>query len=400
MVPCMLESKSQRLWRNWQTRYLEVVVEKSVQVRVLPSAPFFPLFALFKMKNTNRRRFLKSTGTAAIFAGVAPAFLRAQDKAGTRNAIIGEGAHQYECLHDWGQLPAHIKWGETHGVAIDGQGFVYIKHRSHTPEPMDAIVIFDGKGNYVRSFGKEFHGGGHGIDVRKEGNAEHLYLSDTRNGVVAKTTLKGESIWAKKRPVETGKYDDPKSAYSPTNIGFAADGGFYIADGYGSHFIHQYDKDAKWLRSWGGIGNEPGQLKTPHGLWLDDRPGRQPALAVCDRANARLQYFTPDGKHVGLVKDVSFPANIDIRGELMLVSDLHARVTLFDKDNKVIAHLGNDPEWTKKVLANNFELRQMPQLWEKGRFIHPHDACFDLEGNIYVVEWVPTGRVTKLRKLA
>jgi hypothetical protein len=33
-------------------------------------------------------------------------------------------------------------------------------------------------------------------------------------------------------------------------------------------------------------------------------------------------------------------------------------------------------------------------------WVHPHDACFDADGNIFVVEWVPTGRVTKLRHLA
>ncbi|MGC6425875.1 MAG: peptidase, partial [Akkermansiaceae bacterium] len=34
-----------------------------------------------------------------------------------------------------------------------------------------------------------------------------------------------------------------------------------------------------------------------------------------------------------------------------------------------------------------------------GKFVHPHDACFDPEGNIFVAEWVSTGRVTKLRKV-
>ena len=38
-------------------------------------------------------------------------------------------------------------------------------------------------------------------------------------------------------------------------------------------------------------------------------------------------------------------------------------------------------------------------VWEDGKFIHPHDACWDQDGNIFVVEWVPTGRVTKLRKV-
>ena len=30
----------------------------------------------------------------------------------------------------------------------------------------------------------------------------------------------------------------------------------------------------------------------------------------------------------------------------------------------------------------------------------PHDACFDKDGNIFVVEWVQTGRVTLLKKVA
>jgi hypothetical protein len=142
-------------------------------------------------------------------------------------------------------------------------------------------------------------------------------------------------------------------------------------------------------------------MKTPHGLWLDDRPGREPSLVVADRANFRLQYFTLDGRHKSFIKDVAFPAHFDIRGDVLLVPDLHARVSLFDRDNHVITHLGYDAAWTSKVLAKGkLTLRQHPEQWEAGRFVHPHDACFDRDGNIFVVEWVPTGRVSFLRKLA
>lgn len=343
----------------------------------------------------NRRRFLVAAGTAAIATPLAAPFVRAADKSESRRAVVGSGEYRYECEHGWGKLPDSIRWGETHGVTIDHDGFVYIKHRTLVPEPMDSIVVFDPEGVYVRSFGKEYSGGGHGIDVRKEGNEEFLYLSDIKHAIVVKTNLKGEHVWSKGRPEEPGYYKDPKTPYSPTNVAFSPDGGFYIADGYGSNYIHQYDKDAKWVRSWGGFGEEPGKFKTPHGLWLDDRPGRDPLLVVADRANARLQYFTLDGKHVRFDHDVSFPAHFDIRGEVLLVPDLHARVTLFDKNQKVIEHLGYDPEWTKRVL-DGFKMRGRPDEWKPGKFIHPHDACFDRDGNIFVVEWVPTGRVTKL----
>jgi hypothetical protein len=201
------------------------------------------------------------------------------------------------------------------------------------------------------------------------------------------------------RPDDLEVYKDPQAPYYPTNICFGTQGDFYVGDGYGSHYIHQYDREAKYVRTWGGLGEEPGKMKTPHGQWLDNRPGREPRIVVADRANARLQYFTLDGQHAGFVEDLSFPANIDIQGETMLVPDLHARVTLFDKDNKLIEHLGYESKWTEQVLADNFKMRGQPERWEPGRFVHPHDACFDRHGNIFVVEWVAAGRVTKLRKV-
>ncbi len=348
-----------------------------------------------KRRPTDRRAFLRATGAAAVSTVVSGPFVHADDKSGTKAPIIGQGDYRYEPIHGWGVLPKHIVWGETHGVTIDADGFIYIKHRSDAPEPVDAVVVFDPAGKYVRSFGKEYHRGGHGIDVRAEGKEQFLYLSDIHHGVVVKTNLKGEHVWSKGRPTQSKPYDDPKAPYSPTNVAFSPDGGFYIADGYGSNYVHQYDSEAKWVRSWGGVGEAPGQFKTPHGLWLDDRPGRDPLLVVADRANARLQYFTLDGKHVRFDHGVSFPAHFDIKGDVLLVPDLHARVSLFDRDNKVIVHLGFDPEWTQRVL-DGFKMRTTPDQWQAGKFIHPHDACFDKDGNIFVVEWVPTGRVTKL----
>jgi hypothetical protein len=347
-----------------------------------------------------RREFLKTTAATAAVVAAGPTILGAADKAGSKLPIVGSGEYTYECIHNWGELPSHITWGDTHGVAVDAAGLVYVKHRKAGPQPMDAIVVFDPAGKAVRTFGKEYHGGGHGIDIRREGNEEFLYLSCIQKQIVAKTTLTGEAVWTKLKPEEPGVYKDPAAKYAPTNVGFSPDGGFYIGDGYGSHYIHQYDKDARWVRTWGGQGTEPGKMRTPHGLWLDNRPGREPSLVVADRANARLQYFTLDGKHLSFVEEVSFPAHFDIRGDVLLVPDLHARVSLFDKDNRVLAHLGYEEAWTKEVLADGMKMRREPNRWQPGRFIHPHDACFDHDGNIFVVEWVPAGRVSLLRRVA
>src|SRR5262249_32425382 len=160
------------------------------------------------------------------------------------------------------------------GVAVDAEGLVYITHQGVGKDVMDTVVVFDARGKFVRSFGKEWHTGGHGIDIRKDGGEEFLYLCHmTGGGPVVEEPLQGEVVREEGTPEEVEAYTK-KKPYRPTNLAFAPDGGFYVGDGYGSHFIIQYDKAGKFVRSWGGEGTEEGKMKTPHGIWLDNRPGR------------------------------------------------------------------------------------------------------------------------------
>jgi len=357
-------------------------------------------------ENRSRRTFLTNAAATSAAIVASPFAVHAQDKAGTKPAIVGTGEYTYECHHGWGETPAHIKWYETHGCAVDKEGLVYITHRAGSDKAakpadgQDTIVVFDQKGKFVRSFGKEFHGGGHGIDIREENGKEYLYLAYMFPiNMIQKTDLKGEEIWRKDKPPEPHVYDKPNARYSPTNIAFHPDGGFYVADGYGSNYIHHYTQDGKWMQTFGGTGSEAGQYKTPHGIWIDNRPGRDPMVVIADRANNRLQYTKLDGTPVSMdTKNVSFPAHMETRGDILMVADLHARITLFDKQNNVISQLGYSPEWTKEVL-DGMKVRREPNRWKAGRFVHPHDACFDNQGNIVVAEWVVPGRVDYLRKV-
>ena len=349
----------------------------------------------------NRREFL----SAAAVATTGPILLGTTRKAEDNTPVIGTGEHKYQCDHTWGTLPAGYEWQTTHNVALDSQGLVYITHQGlKGREKMDTVLVFDPKGKFVRSFGKEWHEGGHGIEFRKEGSEEFAYLTNTWTPTmkIVKTTLTGEVVWTLGTPDIPEYKRNSKSGFNPTNIAFLPDGGFNVGDGYGSHFMLNYDKDQKLVKVFGGAGKGLGELTTPHGQCVDLRDKNHPMLVVCDRANGRLCRFTLDGKAIDATKKgetVLFPAHAKIRGDVLMVPDLHCRVSLFDKDNKAIVHLGDDEAWRKKVL-DGFKVRADAKQWVAGKFVHPHDAAFDAAGNIFVVEWVTTGRVTFLKKVA
>ncbi len=355
--------------------------------------------------NITRRRFLNTTTVAGTFISM-PQLLLGQKS--SKETIIGEGKHRFEVQHDWAKLPDKYSWQTTHNVAVDAEGLLYVIHEGHAnKKDHPSIFVFDQKGKFVRAFGERFQGGGHGIEVRKEGTEEFLYVCSYQQvKSFAKLTLKGETVWENYAPMESGVYrrDEDKvrvkrwgrDAFMPTNFAFLDDGGFLLADGYGSFCIHRYDKDANWISKFGGPGKGEGTFNTPHGIWIDRRPGRVPQIVVCDRAHHSLQYFTMDGKYIETLKGYGLPANIDSWKDLLLIPELHARVTLLNDKNEVVAKLGEDVERvTKKVKG----VRNDSKKWLPGKFIHPHDACFDKDGNIFVAEWVSTGRVSRLRRL-
>jgi sugar lactone lactonase YvrE len=341
-----------------------------------------------------RRAFLKSASlaTTAAFLSGAP-FIRAQDKAGSKNPILGFGDHTYEAIHDWGDLPPDIAYGNTHGVAEDSQGRIYINHTVHkTSAKADAVVVFDAAGKFITSWGAEFKGGAHGMHLAKEGGTEYFYLCDTARHLLVKTTLDGKVVWERGCPDETGGYKKTDE-YVPTNVATAPDGTVFVSDGYGRNYIHVYKPDGTYLRSFGGSGKLAGHMRTPHGLIVDTR-GKEPLLVVADRGNARLQYFTLAGEHVKFViEELRAPCHFHTRGTELLVPDLKSRVTIFDANNKLIVHLGDG-----KDFAN---IRDKDRsAFTPGQFVAPHGGIFDSKGNIFIVEWVEVGRVTKLRRVS
>jgi len=346
----------------------------------------------------SRREFLKT-------AAAAPLLLGTQDKAGSRAPVLGSGEFTYEAIHDWGELPARIRWGNTHGVVEDSQGQIYVHHTVHaTSESADSMVVFDRAGKFVRSWGREFRGVAHGLHIRKEGSDEFLYLTvnaanarltpqPEMQAVVVKATPRGEIVWTIQGPPDIPEYKAP-ARYNPTNIAIAPNGDVYVGDGYGSYYVNQYNSRGEYIRTFGGKGSEAGKLNEPTGE-TDPEAIEEPILVVADRRNNRLQRFTLDGRHIDFVTGFRLPCHFDEQRGTVVIPDLQGRVTLIGRDNQIIEHLGdsNPANW-------NNPLRTQPRdAFIPGQFVCPHGACFDHAGNIFVVEWVEVGRVTKLRKV-
>ena len=125
--------------------------------------------------------------------------------------------------------------------------------------------------------------------------------------------------------------------------------------------------------------------------------GPRAGTCRCRSSTSHAAVVTLDGAYQDTLAGFGLPANIDTHGDLMVVPELFARVSMLNRNNEVVARLGDDSERIRS--DSSFAIRGDEKQWKPGLFVHPHDACFDADGNIFVAEWVATGRVTKLRRL-
>jgi len=348
----------------------------------------------------DRRAFLRTAAGVAALAPFSNAFAAAL-LAG--EVTTGSGDFRYRVEHDWLMPPEGLAWGDTHGVAQDRAGHIYVSHTVGAGATKDdAVYVFARDGSFVRSMLPQLKGGGHGIEVRVEkgpdGETEYLYHCDVGRRRILKTTLDGTTVWERVAPTEAEfageKIYPDANAWNPTNIAFAPDGDLFVGDGYGKSFVHRYAGDGTYRGTLCGPGSEPGRVSCPHGLWWDGRSG---LLAVADRSNGRIQYFAegPAGepwKHVSFVTEsMRQPCHFKTRDDLLLVPDLASVVTLLGRDNRAVASLGDGHPTNLRGAAR--------ADFVPGKFVHPHGAIFLDDGSILVAEWVPIGRLTRLVRM-
>jgi len=308
--------------------------------------------------------------------------------------IIGNGDHRYEWNSDWAQVPDDVQLGYTHGVAVTKDGRVHVFNQSK-----HAVLSFNPDGSF-HGMWDEFPSDrflrAHGLTLIEEGGDEYFWLTDQTSGEVVKTTLDGRTVLAIDKPGDyptDAKYSPTWAAQSPV------DGTIFVADGYGSSRVNRYARDGDYIDHWDG-GKGLGAFRCPHCVWIGKRPqatGRdEPVVYITDRGNHRVQIFDLAGGFINAFYQ-DHPCCIDQGpGGELLVPDLFAFVNVYDdRDRPIATKLGDHQH---DIVRHDGWPNVPAEKIEPGKFNSPHGGCFDAEGNIYIVEWIETGRITKLTR--
>lgn len=339
-----------------------------------------------------RRSFLASSAAVVVASSSNQQTTAHAQTASPASTITGNGEWTYRTVNHWGALPAGTTYGGTHGaIATDAAGNIYVATQSST-----GVLVYSPDGTLLRSILKDYpevHSMVHEQDPSGERfhvtvqkgtpEANWLYLTVKPDGTVLRRIT---------APRDAG-FATP-NAWRLTAAVPAPDGDLWIANGYGDSRLFRFDKTGDYKAAYAGKGIADGMFQCSHGLAIDTRYD-QPLLLVCDRENRRLVHMDFDGKFVrNIAMHMRRPCQVSFYGEHAVVSELEGRVTILDKDNAIVAFLGDNPD---RTMWAKYDLN--PATVAPALFSAAHGCLIDSHGSIYISDWNKTGRVSKFERI-
>ena len=308
---------------------------------------------------------------------------------------------------DWVRIPQSITStlnGRTHGIAYTEDDTILLFHQSH-----NALLTYSTDGELLSSVGGDRWLGAHGLTTYREEGEEYYWLTDEFSGCVDKIDKMGNIIQSLDPPEhKVYKGDDPKT-YKPT---WAAqnpeNGDIWVTDGYGGDIVIRYSREGKQLNILDGTEGI-GRFKTPHGLEIRLKKDRKHELFITDRASKQIVVYDMDGRYLRHVKGLHSPCSFSFSGDQVIVPELFSGIKILDADtlelqveigksDRVIPRdLSSETWWLESCPEGYPDLRGTEHLIP-GMFSSPHGSCVAPNGDIYVVEWIIGGRVTKLER--
>jgi DNA-binding beta-propeller fold protein YncE len=226
----------------------------------------------------------------------------------------------FESVPNFLKLPPDIYLGEAAGVATNSRGHVFVFSRGNSTgaaygAAAAQLLEFGPDGKYIREIGHNLYAWSfaHAVRVDKEDN---IWVMDKGSDMVIKFDPEGRvaMVFGRKQEASdegTGPLKHVKPPLPPvdgmfrqvTDVAWDAAGNSYISDGYINSRVAKFDKNGRFVRSFGEPGDQPGQFNTPHSIAAD----AQGNLYVADRGNRRIQVFDGDGKFIRQIRiDVPF----------------------------------------------------------------------------------------------
>ncbi len=346
---------------------------------------------LFDRQTFSRRSLLRGTTVSAaaaslgIFGKGANADTHSKTEAGETSCdgeILGQGDFRYRARRYWGRLDrAKYPVRDCHGIAEDRNGRIVLL----TNDTHNNLIAYDKPGKFLAAWENRFPAA-HGLDITDHQGEDRYWITDHDVQSVSMCSPDGHELRRIGPDAVASKYSDLKK-YHPTNSAVAPEGDFFVTDGYGSSFVHHFDPDWKYISTFGGPGDAPSNLNTPHSAWIDMRSGK-PSVLICDRGNEMLKWFSLSGE---LQKVVSVPGAQPgnaapfggYLGKLtdhLAIASLNGMILILDGSDRVVSAVGGEPP----VYADG---KLQPLQVFNYTFNHPHDVYVDAAGALYVAQW-------------
>ena len=204
----------------------------------------------------------------------------------------------YDAATGFLKFPPNIYMGEGIGVATNSKGHIFVYTRSNDTR----LFEFDQNGTYIREIGQGLYGFSFAHAVRVD-SQDNIWAVDEGTNMVVKFNPEGRVVMTlgRKPPAAeqlalvpgNGAFSGANKPYSfnrQTDIAWDPQGNIFVSDGYGDARVVKYDKNGRFVKSFGTRGNGPGQMNTPHGIAVDAKG----MVYIADRGNARVQVWDND----------------------------------------------------------------------------------------------------------